>query len=118
MLGTPSLSVCSYPPIRLSRVGQIRSLSARCWPLTEGDDGPRGVESNVIDPEIEKLGSTVRHAVETLLSPVSSIVQGHSVEVGDTDDDLEEVSGRVVGADAENGDEAQWSPDELDERVR
>lgn len=56
--------------------------------------------------------------MEALLSPVGSIVQGHSVEVGDTDDDLEEVSGRVVGADAKDGDEAQWSPGELDECVR
>lgn len=50
--------------------------------------------------------------MEALLSPVGSIVQSHSVEVGDTDDDLEEVSGRVVCADAEDGDEAQWSPGE------
>lgn len=56
--------------------------------------------------------------MEALLSPVGSIVQSHSVEVGDTDDDLEEVSGRVVCADAEDGDEAQWSPGELDDRVR
>lgn len=56
--------------------------------------------------------------MEALLSPVGSVVQGHSVEVCDTDDDLEDVSGWVVGADAKEGDEAQWSPGELDERIR
>lgn len=59
--------------------------------LTERDNGPWGIEADVIHPEIEKFRPGVGHAVEALLSPVGGVVEGHSVEVGDADDDLEDV---------------------------
>lgn len=81
--------------------------------LTEGDNSPWGIEADVVDPEVEKFGPGVRHAVETLLSPVGGVVEGHSVEVGDADDDLEDVPRGMVGADAEDCEEAERAPDEL-----
>lgn len=60
--------------------------------LTERDNGPRGVETDIIDPEIEKFRSTVGHAVKTLLGPVGGVVEGYSIEVSDADDDLEDMS--------------------------
>lgn len=51
--------------------------------------------------------------MEALLSPVGGVVESHAVEVGDADDDLEDVSRGVVIADAEDCEEAERAPDEL-----
>lgn len=59
--------------------------------LTKGDNGPWGIEADVVDPKVEKFRPGVGHAVETLLSPVGGVVEGHSIEVGDADGDLEDV---------------------------
>jgi hypothetical protein len=56
--------------------------------------------------------------MQALLGPVGAVVESHAVEVGDADDGLEEVPGRVAGEDAEEGEEAQGAPGELNGCVR
>jgi hypothetical protein len=66
----------------------IQKAKMRGAKLTEWNNSPRHVKPNIIHPVIEKLGATVRYALE----PVGRVIQCHAIQMRDAHDDLEAVS--------------------------
>jgi hypothetical protein len=81
---------------------------------TKRHNSPGRIETHIVDPKVEKFGSTVRGPMKLHLSPIGGVVQGNAVEVGGAHDDLKDVSGTSIIT--ENGKDCkprQGTPNQL-----
>lgn len=81
--------------------------------LTAREHHPDEVHEEIVHPEVQKFRSRVCDACVEMIEHAGGIVEDQSVDLTNTNDDLERMTERVRGRDKQGNDEAERSPCKL-----
>lgn len=81
--------------------------------LTQGDNNPRKIETDEIDPKVQKLRASTADAVKSTFDPVCHVIEGNAIQMCRTKHSLGDVTPRSIGENSKQGKPAKRAPGEL-----